>query len=150
MSIDHTVTADLVEVLIDGKDGLEHAGKRLRDSERPDLADRFQTYANDRAAMAAELEAMAAAYGDRIDEDGSVAAAAHRGWISLKDAITTANPAAVLNAALTGEDHAISEYEDALDQDISESLRAVVQRQLDGLRNVRADVDLLAQAADAS
>jgi uncharacterized protein (TIGR02284 family) len=91
---------------------------------------------------------MAAAYGDDIDEDGSIGAAVHRGWISVKDAVAGADADGVLNAAITGEDHAISEYGDALDQEISPELRDVVVRQLAAIEAVRAEVAALSKTAD--
>ena len=67
-------------------------------------------FAEQRREFSAELRGMAETYGDAIDEGGSAAAAVHRGWIALKDALTGADPKPVLRAALQGEEHAISEY----------------------------------------
>ena len=53
----------------------------------------------------------------------------HRGWLSLKDALTGDDAGAVLKAAATGEDHAVSEYEKALEMDLSAGFREVVARQ---------------------
>ncbi len=58
-----------------------------------------------------------------------MAAAAHRGWMAVKDALNGSSPSGVLDVAEQGEDHAVSEYRKALDEDISPELRAVVQRQ---------------------
>lgn len=146
-STDEKVTTDLIETLEDGRQGFEHAAKRLADSDRPDIARRFETFAVQRGEFSAELEAMAASYGDDIDEDGSIAAAVHRGWISVKDAVAGADAAGVLDAALTGEDHAVSEYGDALDQDISPKLRDVIVRQLAAIEAVRAEVTALSDHA---
>lgn len=147
-STDERVTTDLIETLQDGRQGFEHAAKRLADSERPDIGRRFETFATQRGEFSTELESMAAAYGDDIDEDGSIPAAAHRGWITVKDAISGSDPTGVLDAALTGEDHAISEYGDALDQAISAKLRDVVVRQAAAIEAVRAEVKALSETAD--
>lgn len=149
MSTDEKVTADLIETLKDGQNGFDHASKRLADSGRPDLVSRFEAFAAERRLMAGELETMAASYGDDIDEDGSVVASMHRGWMSVKDAVTGADPTGVLKAAVTGEEHAVEEFTDALDQDISSNLRTVVQRQLDTIRSAHADVVALAEAEAA-
>ena len=147
-SLDERVTTDLIETLEDGRKGFEHAAQRLADSDRPDLRTNFETFAAQRATMSAELEAMAAEYGDDIDEDGSLGAAAHRGWMSVKDAIAGSDPEGVLTAALTGEDHAVSEFTDALEKDISPRLSAVVRRQLGDITSVRDQVAALGNAAD--
>ncbi len=147
-STDEKVTTDLIETLEDGRKGYEHAAERLSDSDRPDIASRFTAFAAQRGEFSTELEAMAASYGDDIDEDGSIGAAVHRGWISLKDVVTGADVSGVLKAAVTGDDHAISEYGDALDQDISPKLRDVVVGQLAAIEAVRSEVAALAETTD--
>lgn len=83
---------------------------------------------------------MAGAYGDKVEESGSAAAALHRGWISLRDAINGSNPDGVFAAVKQGEDHAVSKFEGALGKDISEGLRLVVQRQLGDIALARDGV----------
>jgi uncharacterized protein (TIGR02284 family) len=50
----------------------------------------------------------------------------------------------VLNAAETGEDHAVGEYEKALDAEISTGLRDVLDRQYREVKAARDDVRSLA------
>ncbi|NND74910.1 MAG: PA2169 family four-helix-bundle protein [Ilumatobacter sp.] len=140
MSQDARVTKDLIETLEDGRKGFAKAAEKLADSDRSDLSAKMTEYSNQRAQFSAELEALAATYGDDIDEDGSVAAAAHRGWMAVKDALTGSSPQGVLDAAEQGEDHAVSEYEDALSKDISDGLRTVVQRQFTAIKQAHDDV----------
>lgn len=128
-STDEKVTQDLIETLEDGKTGFTKAADKLVDSDRPDLAGRFREFADQRARLADELRRLAAQYGDHIDEDGSLAGALHRGWMAIKDAVAGDGPEGVLDAAEQGEDHAMSEYADALAADISAHLREVVERQ---------------------
>ena len=71
----------------------------------------------------------------------------HRGWISLKDALTGDDPSGVLKAALTGEDHAVSEYEKALQQDLSAGFREVVSRQHTAILTARGELKALQTAA---
>ena len=83
-------------------------------------------------------------YGDDVDESGSVAATVHRGWIALKDALTGDDASGVLGAAVTGEDHAVSEYEKALEEDdLSDGFRAVVQQQHAAIVTARDEVKAL-------
>jgi uncharacterized protein (TIGR02284 family) len=97
--------------------------------------------------MYAELEGLAAIYGDRLDEDGSAAAALHRGWMALKDALAGSSAHGVLDAAEQGEDHAVSEYRGALDSDLSMELAVVVRRQLGDITAVHDEVKRLRDAA---
>lgn len=143
MSTDYKVTKDLIETLEDGRDGFTKAAEKLADSERPDLAASFREYAEQRASFSAELDKMAATYGDDIDEDGSVGAAVHRGWMAVKDALSGSDPDGVLDAAEQGEDHAVSEYTDALEKDISPELEAVLRRQFTAIKATHDEVKRL-------
>ena len=147
MSTDRKVTKDLIETLEDGRKGFADAAERLADTNRSQLAPKFRELSEQRATFSAELETMAAAYGDDIDEDGSVLAAAHRGWMALKDAVAGSDPDGVLDAAEQGEDHAKSEYAKALEADISAELREVVQRQAAAIRSAHDEVKRLRDAA---
>jgi uncharacterized protein (TIGR02284 family) len=146
MSTDASTTKDLIETLEDGRKGFDAAADKLVDLGRDDLVTKFRAFAQQRAAFSAELEQMAARYGDDIDETGSVAGTAHRGWMAVKDAISGSDPDGVLDAAEQGEDHAVSEYERALANDISADLRAIVTRQFDEVRHVHDEVRALRDA----
>ncbi len=148
MSVDRKVTKDLIETLEDGRKGFSDAADKLADSNRADLAPKFRELAEQRAGFSAELETMAAAYGDDIDEGGSALAAVHRGWMALKDAIAGSDPDGVLDAAEQGEDHALSEYDKALENtEISPNLREVLTRQQAAVRAAHDEVKRLRDAA---
>ncbi|MGA9277018.1 ferritin-like domain-containing protein [Ilumatobacter sp.] len=147
MSQDAKTTKDLIEVLEDGRKGFAEGADKLKALDRPDLAAIFERHAQERQQFSSQLETMAAAYGDDIDEDGSVAAAVHRGWMTLKDAISGSDPDGVLSAAVQGEDHAVEKYEKALDADISADLRTTVSAQLADITRARDEVKTQLDAA---
>lgn len=149
MSTDAKTTKDLIETLEDGRTGFATAADKLADTDRSDLAPRFRDFAEQRGALSAELENLAAQYGDDIDEDGSVAAAVHRGWMSLKDALSGSSAQGVLDAAEQGEDHAVKEFEKALDADISADLANVVRRQLVEITATHDEVKRLRDAGQS-
>jgi uncharacterized protein (TIGR02284 family) len=146
MSNDASVTKDLLQTLEDGRLGFEKGAEKLDSTDTPQLASTFRKYSEQRTQFTAELTGLAAKYGDQLDESGSVAGTLHRGWLSLKDALSGSGPEGVLDAAEQGEDHAISEYEKASDDDISPELRTVVQRQLTEIRAAHDDVKALRDA----
>ncbi len=146
MSDDAKAAKELVETLKDGERGFAESADKLRDGEHPEWAEALQRMSAQRAGFAREIIEMGHAYGDDVDESGTVAAAVHRGWISLKDALTGDDAGAVLGAAVTGEDHAVSEYEKALELDLSAGFRDVVQRQHAAVVAARDEVKAL-QAA---
>ncbi len=129
MSTDSKVTKDLVQTCKDGQIGFAKAADKLAESGRDDLARQFRVFSEQRGQFATELEALAAGYGDDADASSSVAAAVHRGWMTIKDALSGSDVDGVLDVAEQGEDHAKSEYAKALDEDISAGLRTVVTRQ---------------------
>lgn len=148
MSTDEKVTKDLLETLEDGKDGFSKGAEKLADLGAAEHAATFQRFSQQRSEFANELQGLANVYGDDPDRSGSIAATLHRGWMTLKDALTKDTPKAILEVAEQGEDHAVTEYEKALDDDISQGLRDVVQRQLTEIRSARDAVAAVAAASD--
>nr|WP_300044999.1 PA2169 family four-helix-bundle protein [uncultured Nocardioides sp.] len=146
MSDDAKAAKELVETLKDGERGFADAAEKLRDGEHPEWATTLQRFSEQRAGFWREIVDMGHDYGDDVDESGTVAAAVHRGWIALKDALTGDDAGAVLKAASTGEDHAVSEYEDALKMDLSAGFRAVVVRQHAAVVAARDEVNALQHA----
>lgn len=140
MSIDETVTQDLLETLVDGQEGFEKGAQKLADSDQAELAATFRRYSAQRQQFADELRELAREYGDAVDSSGSVAATFHRGWMAIKDAVSGSDPSGVLDAAEQGEDHAVEEYTSALAQELSPTLRTAVERQATAIREAHDDV----------
>ena len=143
MSDDKQVAKELVETLKDGQRGFASAAEQLRDGDRREWASTLQRLSEQRAGFHREIVDLGHEYGDDVDEGGTLTAALHRGWISLKDALTGDDAGAVLDAAATGEDHAVSEYEKALQQDLSSGFREVVSRQHAAVLTARDQVKAL-------
>lgn len=147
MSADEKTAKDLVETLRDGQNGFAASADKLADSERPEWAETMRRLQQQRVQFAQEIVAMGHEYGDDVDESGSALAKVHRGWLSLKDALTGDKPSGVLDAAVQGEDHTVSEYEKALEQDLSDGFRTVVQRQHAAVVAARDEVKALQTAS---
>jgi uncharacterized protein (TIGR02284 family) len=147
VSDDKQVAKELVETLKDGERGFASAAEKLRDGDHSEWATTLQRLSDQRGGFLREIVAMGHDYGEDVDESGTVAGRLHRGWISLKDALTGDNPGAVLKAALTGEDHAVSEYEKALQQDLSPGFHEVVVRQHAAVLAARDEVKALQAAS---
>ena len=146
MSTDAAVTKELMETLEDGKEGYAKGAEKL-EKDGSAAAATFRRYAEQRATFYAELQQLAREYGDQLNEGGTVTAAVHRGWLSLKDALAGSSAKGVLGAAQSGEEHAVKEYEKALAADISPTLKAVVERQLAEVRTAKAEIARLHEAA---
>lgn len=137
------VLEDLIETLEDGKKGFGNTAEKLTESGRADLASRMTELSSQRGDFAVELANLATKHGIQIDEDGSLGGAMHRGWMNLKEALASDESHAVLAAAEAGEDHAVSEYEKALDEELPEDVLAVVSRQASAVKAAHDEVRAL-------
>ncbi len=149
MSTDKNVASDLMKTLEDGKDGFAR-GAALLEEDSPELCPTFLRLSLQRSAFYDELHKMAKDYGDPIEASGTIAAAFHRGWMTLKDAVSGSDPAGVLDAAVQGEEHAVKSYEMALESsDLSSGLRLVLARQMDDVSKAYIEVKALRDAHQA-
>jgi len=123
----------LIETSKNGEKGFVAAAD---DAKNPELRNLLRTRGQECAAAAAELQAMVAQLGGKPEDSGTVAGAMHRGWVNLKAAVAGREDKAILEECERGEDHAKKEYAEALQENLPENVRAIVQRQYDGvLRN---------------
>lgn len=149
MSTDKDVTSDLMKTLENGKEGFEKAAS-LVEQNSPQTAATFRRLSQQRSALYDELHKMAKDYGDPVEESGTLSAALHRGWMTVKDAVSGENPTGALDAAEQGEEHAVKEYEKALAMpDLSSGLRLVLVRQMTEVSNAHAEVKALRDAHKA-
>jgi len=143
VSDDEQGAKQLVETLKDGERGFASAAEKLRDGDRSEWATALQRLSEQRAGFRREIVDLGHEYGDDVDESGTATAALHRGWISLKDALTGDDAGSVVGAAVTGENHAVSEYEKVLQRDLSSGFREVVSRQHAAVVAARDEVKAL-------
>lgn len=121
---------ELVETSKDGEKGFRKAAQDARSAELKSL---FQTCATRCAQGASELQDAIRASGGDPERSGSVAGALHRGWISVKEAVTGRDDRAILEECERGEDYAKAQYKKALEQELPAEVRALVQRQYQGV-----------------
>jgi len=131
---------DLLESARDGEYGF-HASAEHADSGQ--LKGIFQRHSRECAAAAAELEREIRARGGEPVSGGTVAGALHRGWVSVKTALSTQDDKAVLEECERGEDAAVARYRKALKANLPQDLRALVQRQADGAQRNHDEVKAL-------
>lgn len=147
MTDDNSVAKELVETLRDGEQGYASAADKVRDSDKAQWAATLDKLSEQRAGFRREIVELGHEYAEDVDQSGTAAAALHRGWIALKDAVTGDDAGSVLGAAVTGENHAVSEYEKALQADLSDGFREVVTRQHAAVVAARDEIKSLQGAA---
>jgi len=142
-----SVIENLLEATENGHKGFAEAAEKLDEDGNPTLAAEMREFSQQRLRMSNELKALAAAEGATLENsEGTVAGAIHRSWMAMRDALTGDDPHAILAAAEQGEDHAVAEYENALEADMPASVRSVVQRQFE---QVRAAHDRVSELRDS-
>ncbi|CAM4041744.1 PA2169 family four-helix-bundle protein [Bordetella muralis] len=147
---DHVVKVlnNLIETSKNGEKGFTAAAE---DTKNPELQTLFRDRARDCASGAAELQTVVVQLGGKPEDSGTVAGAMHRGWTNLKAAVTGRSDASILEECERGEDVAKSQYNDALKEALPEEIRALVERQYQGvLRNHDQIRDLRNRYKDAT
>jgi uncharacterized protein (TIGR02284 family) len=100
---------DLLSIVNDGKEGYESASET---TDKIELKGVFLKYSAQRAGYAEELRAHIAEHGaDAENESGGVLGALHRTWIDIKQALSSKEDAAILDAIVTGETTALEKYD---------------------------------------
>ena len=125
-----SVLNELIETSKDGEKGFAKAAEDAHDAELKSL---FKDCAQRCRDGATELQAQVRALGGKPEKTGSAAGALHRGWISLREAISSRDDKAILEECEKGEDHAKAQYRKALERNLPPDVRAIVDRQYQGV-----------------
>ena len=143
-----SVLNNLIETCKDGQNGFQTAAEGIK---RSDIKSLFYQYSQQRAQFAGELQNEVRRLGGDPEQTGSVAATLHRGWINIKSAVTGEDENAVLAECERGEDSAVSNYKDALqDANLPSDVRMVVERQYAQVQEAHDRIRNLERATDAS
>lgn len=125
-----SVLNELIETSKDGEKGFAKAAEDAHDAELKAL---FKGCAQRCREGATELQAQVRALGGKPEKTGSAAGALHRGWISLREAISSRDDKAILEECEKGEDYAKAQYRKALEKNLPPDVRAIVDRQYQGV-----------------
>jgi uncharacterized protein (TIGR02284 family) len=137
----------LIETLKDGQEGFKQAAEAVKDSNLKSL---FSEYSLQRAKFAGELQSQAVQLGEsKPEESSSAAGAMHRAWINLKSAVTSGDDHAILAECERGEDSAVNEYKEAMEDDLSSPIRDIIARQYSEVKSAHDRIKSLRDAAKA-
>jgi uncharacterized protein (TIGR02284 family) len=120
------VLNNLIETCFDGANGFRTAADGVSEDRLKAL---FTDFSRQREQLATELQSEVTRLGGQPSDSGSVAAAAHRGWINIKSVVTGKDDSAILAECERGEDVAVDEYEKALQAQMPEETALIVRRQ---------------------
>ncbi|HZZ01385.1 PA2169 family four-helix-bundle protein [Paraburkholderia sp.] len=125
-----SVLNDLVETSKDGEKGFRKAAEDAQDAQLKTL---FLSRAEDCTRAARELQDAVQVLGGKAETGGSVSGALHRGWVDVKSAVTNRSDHEILAECEKGEDVAKKRYHDALEKELPADVRAIVERQYQGV-----------------
>ena len=126
----------LIASTIDSINGYEESAKAV-DTGR--FADQFQARANERRQVLGQLRGEVSRLGGNPEDDGTLAAGAHRAFLDLKATVTDRDDEAVIKEVERGEDHIKAKFEEALrDDKLAPETRSVIES---GFQSVKSGHD---------
>ena len=125
-----SVINGLIETCKDGEQGFRTAAEKVKESSLQSL---FSKYASQRAQYAQELQSLVTRLGGDPATSGHVAGTLHRGWINLKEAMSSNEDKAIIDECEAGEDAAVKNYREAVGKSLPAEAATIVQRQLSGV-----------------
>jgi uncharacterized protein (TIGR02284 family) len=148
MDYDNVISTlnNLIETCKDGEDGFRTAADGVKNGELKTL---FNLYAQQRAQFAAELQTEVRSFGGDPENTGSIAASLHRGWINIKSTVTGEDEDAVISECERGEDSAVKNYQEAMEEDLPANLRSIIERQFTQVKESHDRIRALERATGA-
>jgi uncharacterized protein (TIGR02284 family) len=121
----------LIKTSKDGEEGFSLSAENVSD---PELKRIFRDRAERCAIGARELQEQVQRLGGDPSDSGSASGALHRAWTNVKGSVTGRDDKAILNEVERGEDVAVESYEKALKENLPADIRALVERQYQGVK----------------
>ena len=134
------VLEDLAECSKDGEYGFRACAEQ---AERQDLKTMFMQRADECRKAAQELNQKISTLGGTTEEGGSATGAIHRGWVSVKTALSTRDDKAVLEECERGEDVALARYRKAMKQNLPADVKQLVEKQMQGVQKNHDQIKML-------
>lgn len=135
---------DLIETCKDGEYGFRRCAERV---EASTLKQTLGRHADECRKAAAELQTIITQLGGTAEQGGSALGAVHRGWVSVRDALSGHSDLAVLEECERGEDAALEHYRRALEAALPPHVRNIVERQYEGVKRNHNEVRTLRDEA---
>lgn len=134
----------LVKIVNDGKEGYESAAETTDNAQLKTL---FYGFSVERATYAADLKSHISIHGGEThNEDGGLLGALHRTWIDVKQAFTSHESHAILEAITTGEKSAIAAYDEVLaDYTDHADHYNLLKNQRDGIQSTLYKIETLSK-----
>jgi uncharacterized protein (TIGR02284 family) len=131
---------NLIETCKDGEQGFHQCAEDISDAQMKTF---FISRAQTCTDAAAELQEMVISLGGDPETRSSASGTLHRRWVDIKSVITGKDDEAILNECERGEDVALQSYRKALETDLPPDIRAMVEKQYQGVQRNHDQVKAL-------
>jgi uncharacterized protein (TIGR02284 family) len=132
-SHDINVLNSLIETTIDSVDGYRRSAEEATNSR---FSAAFLERANERQQIVSKLRDEVRRLGGSPEDDGSILAAAHRAFLTLRDKVTSGDDNAVIAEVDHGESYLNGKWEAALnDTELSPETRSLIQQSYESVRS---------------
>ena len=138
---------NLIETSKDGEYGFRSSAEVMRSAETRQVLLRR---ADECRQAASELQSLVVSLGGSAEDSGSLAGAAHRGWVAVKGTLSGYTDLAILEETERGEDSALAAYRTAIEAGLPDSVRSTVERQYEGVKRNHAQIRALRDQARAT
>ncbi len=134
----------LIETCKDGEYGFRTSAER---ADSAALQQTLRARADGCQRAAAELHQLVTQHGGTPETGGSAGGSMHRGWVSIKTALSGNKDLAVLEECERAEDAALDQYRDCLEEDLAPEVRLVIEKQFEGAKRNHAEIKALRDQA---
>ena len=126
-----SVVNHLIQISIDGERGFRNAAEQIKND---NLRVVFNQKAEGCKKAAYELQTYMHQFKEQAEDSGTMLGTLHRGWMTVKSALTGHDDHAILAECELGEDAAKAAYKTALeDENLPNDLRLILQSQYEGV-----------------
>jgi uncharacterized protein (TIGR02284 family) len=147
-SHDISVLNGLIETTIDSIDGYRRSSEEATSSR---FAETFRRWAAEREQVVAKLRDRVRELGGTPEHDGSILAAAHRQFLSLRDKVTGSDDHAVIAEVDRGESWLNGKWETALkDDQLAPETRQLIGECYDSVRSGHEQWEAVHRGIDAA
>ena len=132
---------DLLEKTYDAEKGFKKAAEN---TEHKQLKSFFENKAKQRYDFGHELKAEISYLGQNIDKGDSITGKAHRAWMDVKALFSLDSAEAMLAEAIRGEEAAVEEYKEVLeDTSLPTTTASILRGQKEAIENGLANIRML-------
>jgi uncharacterized protein (TIGR02284 family) len=147
-SHDVAILNSLIETTIDSVDGYRRSAEEATEGR---FASIFRDWAADREQVVARLRDRVRQLGGEPQDDGSVLAAAHRSFLTLRDKVTGSDDHAVIAEVDRGESYLDGKWTAALeDEQLSAETKSLISQLYDSVRSGHEQWEAAHRGMDAA